>query len=84
MLLDIVDGHCEEAFHSLQDKTGIVLADLLEGRPSLLIMLEAVNRPKLARLTVETLSAVEQVTENVSLLPVCKQSGKAGNKKSFN
>jgi hypothetical protein len=40
-------------------------------------MLQATNRPKLARLAVDIISAIEQITENVSLLPVCIQSNNA-------
>lgn len=76
MLLDIADGQREEICRCLQGKTGIVLADVLEGEPDVLVMLEAVNRRQLVRLTMETISVVEQVAENVTLLPVCNRTEK--------
>jgi hypothetical protein len=70
ILLDIVDGKSEEVAQSLQGRPGVVKADLLEGSPNLLVICETFSRQKLAELTVEVLAAVEQDTENVSLLPV--------------
>jgi len=55
---------------------------LLEGSPDLLVICEAFNRQKLAELTVRAIAAVEQVTENVCLLPVRSQSSSTGTKKS--
>jgi hypothetical protein len=74
ILLDITEGKSAEAAQSLCDRPGIVKADLLEGSPDLLIICEAFNRQKLARLTIEALAEVEQVTENVCLLPVKSNS----------
>jgi len=84
VLLDILDGKSEEVAQSLWGRPGVVRADLLEGSPDLLLICEAFNRQKLAELTVEALAAVEQVTENVSLLPVRSQPDSAGKRKSFN
>ena len=84
ILLDIVDGKSEEVAQSLWGRPGVVKADLLEGAPDLLLICEAFNRQKLAKLTVEALATVEHVTENVSLLPVRSQPDSAGTRKSFN
>ena len=84
VLLDIADGKSEEVARSLWGRPGVIKADLLEGPPDLLLICEAFNRETLAKLTVEALAAVEQVTENVCLLPVRNQSGSSGTRKSFN
>jgi hypothetical protein len=84
VLLDIVDGKSEEVAQSLWGKPGVVKADLLEGSPDLILICEAMNHRKLAKLTVEALAVVEQVTENVCLLPVRSQLDSAGKRKSFN
>jgi hypothetical protein len=53
----------------------------LEVSPDLLVICEAFNRQKLAELTIEALAEVEQVTENVCLLPVRSNSAKAEKRK---
>ena len=84
ILLDIVAGKSEEVAQSLWDRPGVVKADLLEGSPDLLVICEAFNRQKLSELTVEALATVEQVTENVCLLPVRSNSTNAGTRKLSN
>ena len=83
ILLDIADGKSEEVAQSLGGIPGVVKADLLEGSPGLLVMCEALSRQMLAKLTVEALAMVEQVTENVCLLPVRSQSGGTGTSTPF-
>jgi len=82
ILLDIAKGKSAEAVQSLCDRPGVVKADLLEGSPDLLVICEAFNRQKLAKLAVGAIAAVEQVTENVSFLPVRSQPDSAGIRKS--
>lgn len=82
ILLDIADGKSAEAVQSLYGRAGVVKADPLEGSPDLLVICEASNRQKLAELTVGALAAVEQVMENVCLLPVRSQPDSAGTRKS--
>jgi hypothetical protein len=84
ILLDIADGKSAEAVQSLRDRPGVVKADLLEGSPDILVICEAFNRQRLAELTVGALATVEQVTENMCLLPVQSQPGSAGTRKSSN
>ena len=84
ILLDIVDSKSEEVAQSLWGRPGIIAADLLEGPPDLLVKCEAFNRQKLAELTVETLATVEQVTENVCLLPVRSKLTSTGTRKLSN
>jgi hypothetical protein len=76
LLLNVTAGKSEEALCALRGKSGVVVADLLEDQLGILVMLQATNRPKLARLAVDLISAIEQITENVSLLPVSIQSDK--------
>ena len=84
ILLDIVDGKSEEVAQSLWGRPSVVKVDLLEGSPDLLVICEAFSRQKLAELTVETLAAVEHVTENVCLLPVRSKSTNVGTQKLSN
>ena len=70
ILLDIVGGKSEEVARSLLGKPSVVKVDLLEGPPDLIVICEAFKRQELAKLTIEALAKVEQMTENVCLLPV--------------
>ena len=76
VLLDIVDEKSEEVARLLLGKPGVIKADMLEGSPNLLLICEAFNRQALSKLTIEVLAAVEQFTENVSVLPVRSQLAK--------
>jgi len=69
VLLDIKEGKSKQVAKVLQDKPGIVIADLLEGPPDVIMVVEASDRQKLAELTVQALAVVENMTENFRLLP---------------
>jgi len=70
VLLDITDGKSNQAVKKLRDKPGVLIADLLEGPPDVILVVEAPERQKLADLTNQALSSVEMVTEDICLLPV--------------
>jgi putative ubiquitin-RnfH superfamily antitoxin RatB of RatAB toxin-antitoxin module len=46
------------------------MADPLEGPPDVIVVVEAPERQRLADLTVQALSSVETMIENVRLLPI--------------
>ncbi|MBI4268020.1 MAG: hypothetical protein HY662_04465 [Chloroflexi bacterium] len=68
MLLDIAEGKTARAIEILRANTGVVLADSLEGRPDVIVMVEAANRQKLAELVMPVLGAVDDITEDVHFL----------------
>ncbi len=68
VLLDIVDGYGEDAIQLLQDKSGVMLADRLEGRPDVIIMVEAPSRQKLAEIIMPAIGCVADITEDLHLL----------------
>ncbi len=70
ILLDIIDKKAEQVVQALRSRPGVVMTDLLEGPPDVVLMVEAPNRQKLAKLSIEALTLVESVTEDVCLLPV--------------
>ena len=74
LLLDIADGKSEEVAQSLCNKQGVAKADLLEGPPDLIVLCEVSSQQKLAKLTVGVLASIDNVTENVCLLPVKSKS----------
>ncbi|MFW6126224.1 MAG: hypothetical protein ACOC58_03880 [Chloroflexota bacterium] len=69
LLLEIKDGRCGWAVDMLRRQGGVMLADLLEGPPDVVAVIQARNRQSLAQLTVQALASVEEVTEDMQLLP---------------
>ncbi|MEE8413050.1 MAG: hypothetical protein V3R96_00720 [Dehalococcoidales bacterium] len=70
VLLDVTGEKAEHVAQTLRSKPGVAIADLLEGPPDVVLMVEAPNRQKLAKLTVGALASVESMTEDIWLLPV--------------
>jgi len=68
LLLDIVDGESEQVAQALRHIPGVVISDCLEGRPDVLVLVEASDRPKLAELLMPVLTASDNVTEDLRLL----------------
>ena len=69
ILLDVIGGSAEEVTRVLCKRLGVVLADALEGPPDVVVLIEAPEREQLAKWTIEALSSVEMLTEQVCLLP---------------
>ena len=80
VLLDIADGKAEEAAQILQESPGVVMADALEGPPDVVVLIEAPKRERLAKWTIEALSSVETLTEQVRLLPTRDGSNRIATK----
>ena len=69
ILLDIVHGKAEQVVYVLRESPGVAMADAVEGSPHVVVVIEAVERQRLAKLTIQALASVETMTENVCLLP---------------
>ena len=69
VLIDVVDGKCEQMTQALRGRPGVITVDLLEGPPQVIMVVEAPERQRLARLTVQAISEVEMMTEDIQLLP---------------
>ena len=69
ILLDIVEGKVEQAVKVLRKIDGVIMADALESQPDIIIVIEAPTREQLARLTMQVLASIENLTEQVCLLP---------------
>jgi len=68
VLLSIIEGKAEQAAQALMDMPGVVNVDCLEGNPSLLVILQAPDRLKLAESLMPVLAAVDGITEDLHLL----------------
>ena len=69
LLLDIVDGNAEQAARVLRESPGVVTADVLEGPPDVIVIIEADELQELAKLTNQAFTSVETMTEDTCLLP---------------
>ena len=69
VLLRVKEGKSEQAVQTLRSKDGVRLLDVLEGPPDVIMMVQARERRRLAELTVDALASVEDVTEDLQLLP---------------
>jgi len=70
VLLKLAKGDPEQVAQALRRKPGVLMADPLEGPPDVIVVVEASERQKLADLTINALSSVESMIENVRLLPI--------------
>ena len=80
MLLDVIDGSTEKVTRVLRRKLGVVIVDALEGPPDVVVLIEAPEREQLAKWTIEALSSVETLTEQVRLLPTRDGSSRIATK----
>ncbi len=70
VLLSVVQGKTTRVVRMLRNRPGVVMADVIEGPPDIVMVIEAQGRRRLAQLTVEALSSVENMTGDMQLLPV--------------
>ena len=70
VLLRLAKGNPDRVARALRRKPGVLMADPLEGPPDVIVVVEAPERQRLADLTVQALSSVETMIENVRLLPI--------------
>jgi hypothetical protein len=68
LLLEITGGNCEYAVQTLQSKTGVVIVDWLEGRPDIIVMVEAPDRQRLAETMMPVIGSIDGITEDLHLL----------------
>jgi len=70
LLLHVAEEKSKEVARLLRQKPGVLMADIVEGPPDVIAIIEASERKVLADLTVQALSSVENMLENVRLLPI--------------
>ena len=69
ILLDVVDGESERVAQVLRCKSGVVMVDLLEGPPDIIMVVQAPERQELAKLTTRALGSVDNMVKSMQLLP---------------
>ena len=69
VLLNVVHEKQEQVVRALRGKPGVLMVDVVEGPPDVVVVVGARGRQKLAKLTIQALALVEAITEEVQLLP---------------
>ncbi len=69
ILLDVVDGKADQAAGKLRHIAGIRIVDVVEGPPDVIAVVEAPERHKLAEITMQVISSMENMIEDLKLLP---------------
>ena len=72
VLLNVRENMLGEVARVLKMMPGVIAAEVLEGPPDLVMILEAPERRRLAELTVQALASVENTAEVSYLLPAQK------------
>ena len=69
VLVDVAGGHHKEVASALRRKPGVVMADVVEAQPSVIMVIEARKRQRLAELTVRALASVDMAIGGMQLMP---------------
>ena len=69
VLLQSTGHKRNEAIGILRQQPGVVTVDPVEGPPDIVIVVEAPTRRKLASLLVRAMASVQDLTEDIELLP---------------
>ncbi|MFH0768361.1 MAG: hypothetical protein V1932_02180 [Chloroflexota bacterium] len=75
VLLDVVQEELAEVARTLRCRPGVAMVDVLEGPPDIIMVVEARGRRRLAELTIEAISSIENMTKELRLLPVTEVRG---------
>ena len=70
VLLRTVQDCAGDAVLVLRRNVGVIAVDRIEGPPDIIVVMEAADRPKLAKAVIKALASVEPITDSVELLPV--------------
>lgn len=68
ILLHTVRGESEQVARRLREMPGVAICDCLEGHPDLLVLVEASDRQRLAELLMPVYDAIDNATQDLSLL----------------
>jgi DNA-binding Lrp family transcriptional regulator len=74
ILLDVIEWQTEQVIERLRSIAGVKNADLIEGNPNVIVLLEAPDRQRLAEPLMQVISSAENVIEDLKLLLVCNET----------
>ncbi|MBI4295545.1 MAG: hypothetical protein HY667_00360 [Chloroflexi bacterium] len=70
VVLDVIEGKAKQVACTLLQKSGVMVADVLDSPPGVMMVVEASERKRLAELTVQAIASVNGMMEGLRLLPV--------------
>lgn len=70
VLINVKEGMVERVVEKLQKETGVLLADIIERPPDIIMVVQALNQERLTKLTIRALAPVENYIEGLQILPV--------------
>jgi len=70
ILLDVVDGKTNRVVKTMRKTPGVVTVEALEGPPDVILVMEAADRQRLAKIAVQALTLVGKMAERIQLLPI--------------
>jgi hypothetical protein len=68
VLINVKTGTAEKVVQSLQNQSGVLLADIVERPPDIIMVVQAVNQERLLKLTLNALLSVENQIDGLQLL----------------
>lgn len=72
VLVNVAERECRVAASVLRRQVGVIAADVVEAQPRVIMVVEARDRQRLAELTVQALASVEEVTNDIHVMPAGK------------
>ena len=73
VLITVEDGTAETVARSLQNRPGVMLADVIENPPDIMLIVQANSNQRLAELTIGALEPVENLIKELKLLPTSRR-----------
>jgi len=70
ILLDVVDGKTNRVVKTMRKTPGVITVEALEGPPDVILLMEAADRQRLAKIAVQALTLVGKMAERIQLLPI--------------
>ena len=74
VLINVKNGMADRVVRALHNQAGVILADVVERPPDVIMVVQAVNQERLTRLTIEALLPVEYLIEGLQLVPSCDRT----------
>jgi len=69
VIIDVQKDMTERVALTLSSRDGVILVDIIEDKPDIIMVVQAKNRQQLAELTIKAVTSVESFTEGLQLMP---------------
>ncbi len=69
VIINVQQDMTEQVALTLSNRDGVILVDILEDKPDVIMVVQAKSRQKLAELTIRAVTSVESFTKGLQLMP---------------